>query len=139
MGPESSVSGRVAPSPQGWDETVDGVVLVGVECGACGATRVPWQPYGCEVCGATGSTLRRVELPAVGRLTAAVTVFRHSTRSVPFTLGEIEVEGGPVVVALLSGADEWLPVSRVEASMVEAVSTTPDDQRLPVFSPKRTS
>jgi uncharacterized OB-fold protein len=120
-------------SPQGWVETADGVVLVGVECGSCGAVRVPYQAYGCEVCGAIGSRLRRVELPAAGRLCDAASVFRHPTRTVPFTLGEIELDAGPVVLALLSEADEWVP-----GHAVEATSTTPDEHRLPVFSPKRT-
>jgi hypothetical protein len=109
------------------------VVLVGVECGSCGALRVPYQAYGCEVCGASGSNLRRVELPAVGRLRDAAPVFRHPTRPVPFTLGEIELEAGPVVLGLLADAGEWR-----SGRLVEAASTTPDDHRLPVFSPKET-
>lgn len=125
------MSGTATPSPQRWFETGDGVVLVGVECESCGAVRVPYQGYGCEVCGATGSSLRRVELPAVGRLRDAAPVFRHPTRTVPFTLGEVELDAGPVVLALLSDAAEWVP-----GSIVKAESTTPDEQRLPVFSPK---
>lgn len=123
---------RAAPSLQGWAETGDGVVLLGVECGSCGAVRLPYQDFGCEVCGATGPDLRQVELPAVGRLRDAASVHRHPSRPVPFTLGDIELEGGPVVLALLSTAEQWLP-----GSMVEAVSTTPDEQRLPVFSLKK--
>ncbi len=132
-GPVAGSGAPAALSPQGWAETFDGVVLVGVECGSCGAVRVPYHGYGCEVCGATGSTLRRVELPAVGRLRDTVSVFRHPTRTVPFTLGEIELDAGPVVLALLSEAEGW-PFG----SIVEAATTTPDEHRLPVFSLKRT-
>jgi uncharacterized OB-fold protein len=123
-----------AAPPQGWVETAGGVVLFGVECGSCGAVRVPYQSYGCEVCGATGSSLRRVELPAVGRLRDATEVFRHPTRPVPFMLGEIELEAGPVVVALLSNDDEEWRSGRV----AEATSTTPDERQLPVFFPRKT-
>jgi uncharacterized OB-fold protein len=77
--------------------------------------------------------LRRVELPAVGRLRDAASVYRHPSRAVPFTLGEVELEAGPVVLALLSDGEGWLP-----GSIVEATATTPDEQRLPVFSPKKT-
>jgi uncharacterized OB-fold protein len=122
------------PSLQGWVETVDGIVLLGVECGSCGAVRVPYQSYGCEVCGATGPSLRQVDLPAIGRLRDAAPVFRHPTRSVPFLLGEVELEAGPVVVALLSDGDEEWRSGRD----VEATSTTPDERRLPVFSLKKT-
>jgi uncharacterized OB-fold protein len=123
--------GPAASPPQGWAETKDGVVLLGVECDACGAVRVPYQSYGCEVCGAT--SLRQVELAAVGRLRDAASVFRHPTRPVPFTLGEIELDGGPVVLGLLADSEEWC-----SGRVVEAASTTADEQRLPVFSPKKT-
>jgi uncharacterized OB-fold protein len=123
-----------AAPPQGWVETVGGVVLLGVECGSCGAVRVPYQSYGCEVCGATGPSLRQVELPAVGRVRDAAPVFRHPTRAVPFMLGEIALEAGPVVVALLSNDDEEWRSGRV----VEATSTTADERRLPIFSRKKT-
>jgi uncharacterized OB-fold protein len=121
------------PTPEGWAETAGGVVLLGVQCSSCRALRVPYQGYGCEVCGASGSNLRRVELPAVGLLRDAASVFRHPTRPVPYTLGEIELEAGPVVLALLADAGEWQ-----SGRVVEAVSTTSDDHRLPVFSPKET-
>ncbi len=121
------------PTPEGWAETAGGVVLLGVECASCGALRVPYQGYGCEGCGASGSSLRRVELPAVGRLRDAASVFRHPTRTVPYTLGEIELDAGPVVLGLLAGAEEWR-----SGRVVEAASTTSDDQRLPVFSPRKT-
>ena len=124
---------HAVPSPQAWAETADGVVLVGVECDSCGAVRVPYQGYGCEVCGATGTSLRRVELSSAGRLRDAASVFRHPNRSVPFTLGEIELDAGPVVLGLLADAGEWR-----SGRVVEAASTTSDDQRLPVFSPKET-
>jgi uncharacterized OB-fold protein len=131
--PAVEPGGPAATPPQGWVDTVDGVVLLGVECGSCGAVRVPYQSYGCEVCGATGPSLRQVELPAVGRLRDATPVFRHPTRAVPFMLGEIELESGPVVVALLSNDDEeWF------GRVVEAISTTPDERRLPVFSLRKT-
>ncbi len=132
--PPLGSGGQAAPPPQGWVETVNGVALLGVECTSCGAVRVPYQSYGCEVCGATASSLRRVELPAVGRLRDATSVFRHPTRTVPFMLGEIELEAGPVVLALLSNDEEEWRSGRV----VEATSTTPDERQLPVFSPKKT-
>jgi uncharacterized OB-fold protein len=121
------------PAAPGWAETADGVVLLGVECGSCGAVRVPYQAYGCEVCGATGPILRQVEIPAVGRLLDAAPVYRHPTRVVPFTLGEIELDAGPVVLALLADIDEWR-----SGRQVEAVTTTADEHRRPVFSLKKT-
>lgn len=132
-GPPDRSGGPAVPAPQAWAETADGVVLLGVDCGSCGAVRFPYQAYGCEVCGASGASLRRVELPPVGRLRDAASVFRHPTRTVPFTLGEVELDAGPVVLGLLADAEEWR-----SGRMVEAASTTSDEQRLPVFSPRKT-
>jgi hypothetical protein len=81
-----------------------GVSLRGARCRACGTTLFPPQDYGCTRCGAHGDDLAPVNIPARGALTSFATVHVHRSHPVPFTLGEVVLDTGPVVRAELDPA-----------------------------------
>ena len=85
--------------------------LQGGVCRACGYTFFPFQSYGCERCGATDIDER--EIVPRGRLVAWATVYIHpdSRRPAPFTVGEVALDAGPAVRALL---DESVDVAALK-------------------------
>lgn len=92
------------------------VALRGGRCDACGYTFFPPYSYGCECCGAPPEDLESIDLAARGRVRAAILV--HRTRDgVPEGVASIELEGGPIVRAVLAVA-EPLPA---RGSVVEGV------------------
>lgn len=118
-----------------WSIGADGATIGAARCGACGNVQVPFQTLGCRRCGSID--LARVELPAQGTVRASVVVWRHPSRAVPYTLGEIELDGGPTVVALLDapagegGAADGIP----PGALVRCTALTDDEPPLPVFAP----
>lgn len=74
----------------------------------CGHVFFPWQTYGCEKCGATGSALRPTLLDGKGTLVASARVHMHGnpSRTVPFVVSAVRLASGPVVRALLAEDSE---------------------------------
>lgn len=75
----------------------DTALLWGRHCAACATDSFPPQDYGCVVCGAYGDTFEACSLPAEGTLLTFTAVQVHETEPVPFSLGDVELDCGPVV------------------------------------------
>lgn len=91
--------------------------LRGMRCSACGMDAFPAQNYGCIRCGATGDQLVPRELATQGKLLSFAVVRTHPTHPVPFTMGEIQLDAGPIVRAQLSDATPLEIGQRVSASV----------------------
>lgn len=95
----------------GTDAHPDKPALQGGRC-ACGAVFFPMQTYGCEVCGAYGEALQTHALSGAGTLVSSATVYinmgppKLAVPDVPFVVGEIALEDGPVIRAILSRVSE---------------------------------
>jgi hypothetical protein len=98
-----------------WSGGDSSVTLHGVRCVECGAVLFPPNPHGCERCGAI--TLEPAEVAAAGTLRSFAVVHLHPRRATPYTIGEIELDAGPTVRALLSPAAEPRIGSRVAATV----------------------
>lgn len=97
-------------------------VLRGQHCRLCGHVAFPPNPYGCENCGGSGDALEGRMLAGRGRLLAFVSVNRavRPNVAVPYTVGSIALEDGPVIRALMNADVAPLHVdSRVEAELIE--------------------
>ncbi len=83
----------------------DPPVMVGHRCAICLRIAFPPDPYGCEKCGALATELDEFELEAKGSVRAVATVHRHHhpSPSTPFTVGVVELVGGPVLKAIVEG------------------------------------
>jgi uncharacterized OB-fold protein len=92
--------------------------------GVCGRGHVffPLQRYGCERCGSLD--LEPKALSGVGRLLASARVHMHAGkgREAPFTVGSIQLEGGPIVRTLIeAGEGAALGVGTPMATVLVAV------------------
>lgn len=100
--------------------------LQGGRC-VCGTVFFPMQTYGCEVCGAYGDALEKQALSGVGTLVSSATVYinmgqpKLAVPDVPFVVGEIALDDGPVIRAILAGAAEGtlVPGQRMATALVE--------------------
>ena len=79
----------------------------------------PAQAYGCLRCGAHGDLLVETDVPASGTLTAFAVVQTHASHPVPFALGDLQLEGGPVIRVPLAGGTPHSPGSRYTGRIVE--------------------
>jgi uncharacterized OB-fold protein len=105
---------ETAPEPARiWEKTENGAALVGWACGQCGQRGLPRQHFGCERCGAPGADISESRTPARGVLRSSASVERHAVWPVPFLLGEIELDDGPIVHSFLSSDTAWQPGMRV--------------------------
>lgn len=102
-----------AASAEVWKRSEDGVVLIGWACRRCGKRGIPRQKFGCEACGAPGEEIDESSFPALGVLRSSASVERHAVWPVPFMLGEIELDGGPIIHSFLSADTTWKPGVRV--------------------------
>lgn len=77
--------------------------LRGQRCSNCSRVAFPPNPYGCESCGMSGDVVIDEKLAGQGRLRAFVTTNHANQRNipVPYTVASIELEGGPVIRALM--------------------------------------
>lgn len=78
--------------------------LLGGRC-TCGHVFFPMHDYGCERCGRHGHAVSKQDLSGRGTLLAAAVVHIHGdkTRAVPFMIGKIALDDGPVVRTLIAG------------------------------------
>ena len=89
--------------------------LAGGRCRACGYVFFPLQRYGCERCGSHGDAIAPEALPAEGIVESAAMVHLHAApeRPVPFVVVSVRLDNGPAVRALIDGAHEPEPGTRV--------------------------
>lgn len=82
--------------------------LQGVRCSACGRRAFPFQPYGCEKCGAHGEALEALSLEARGHLVSYAKVHRHQGKDIdaPFIIAQIQLDAGVFVRATLASPDD---------------------------------
>jgi uncharacterized OB-fold protein len=94
---------RQAAHPGLYQVEADVPSLRGSRCGECGTTFFPSLSIGCEVCGAGESSLAPVALEATGVLHSVATVHLHQGPDIdaPFAIGEIELDGGPLIRATM--------------------------------------
>jgi uncharacterized OB-fold protein len=99
--------------PRIWEKTENGAVLIGWACGQCGQRGLPRQNFGCERCGAPRADISESGISARGVLRSWASVERHAVWPVPFLLGEVELDDGPIVHSFLSSETAWEPGMRV--------------------------
>lgn len=101
-----------------YDATAPVPVLNGTRCGACEAVFFPPLDVGCAVCGST--QLVGTPLSAAGELHSYATVHLHRGRDIeaPFTIGEVVLDDGPVIRAVLIGNDGYEIGDRMAAEWV---------------------
>lgn len=70
--------------------------LRGVACSTCGSTSFPPQQFGCETCGAFGSSLSPADIDARGVVVSSAQVdhYRGDDVEVPFRIAEILLDSG---------------------------------------------
>jgi uncharacterized OB-fold protein len=104
--------------------------LKGGRC-ACGYVFFPMQTFGCERCGATGSSLQAQLLEGRGRLVSSARVLMHAAdnRKPPFAVATVKLDSGPVLRTLFADhTEESLPVgTRVQACLVEVARSDSGD------------
>jgi uncharacterized OB-fold protein len=94
---------RTAAHPDLYDPATQTPTLAGSRCGACGRIAFPPVTIGCDVCGAEQISLETVDLETVGRLYSFATVHLHrGDLETPFTIGEIQLEAGPLIRATMA-------------------------------------
>ena len=86
---------------------------------ACGYLFHPPHAFGCERCGASGEQTAPVAIAAAGVLTAFATVHAHPKLPVPFVLGRVALDDGPVLDAWIEGVEASLRLGqRVQGRLV---------------------
>ncbi len=93
---------RTAVHPRLYDPNAETPALLGTRCGACGGVFFPPLGIGCEICGSPDLTAEA--LAASGSLHSVATVHLHQGRGIeaPFSIGEIQLDAGPLIRATLS-------------------------------------
>ena len=110
----ASAPEETAPEPPRiWEKTENGAALIGWACGQCGQRGLPRQNFGCERCGAPRADISESGISARGVLRSWASVERHAVWPVPFLLGEVELDDGPIVHSFLSSETAWEPGMRV--------------------------
>jgi uncharacterized protein len=94
---------RQAAHPGLYDVDTDVPSLRGSQCSGCDTTFFPALSIGCEVCGADEASLEPIALDASGVLHSIATVHLHQGHDIeaPFAIGEIQLDGGPLIRATM--------------------------------------
>lgn len=100
-------------------------LLWGRHCSVCGTDSFPPQDYGCIVCGAHGTAFKARTLPTEGTLLTFTAVQVHETEPVPFLLGDVELDCGPLVRGKLAAG----VVPRIGARVRGAIVTDNEAER----------
>jgi uncharacterized protein len=86
----------------------------------CGYVFHPPHAFGCERCGRSGEETKSIEIAAAGLLTAFATVHAHPKLPVPFVLGRVALDDGPVLDVWLEGPEASLSLGqRVRGILVK--------------------
>ena len=86
----------------------DSPSLDGRRCRDCGYVFFPPHAFGCEVCGALPERTEPIALAGKGVLRSFAVVHRHGggDAETPLIVGEIALDAGPTVRAVLQGREE---------------------------------
>jgi len=98
----------------------DSPPLLGRRCRECGYVFFPPHDFGCESCGAPPERVEPAVLAGAGELRSVAVVHRHAGAGieVPFTVGEIALDDGPIVRAVIAGSDPPRIGDRVRTRLV---------------------
>jgi hypothetical protein len=104
-------------------------VLLGSRCQSCDTVFFPPLGLGCEVCGST--QLEPTTLAPEGVLHSVATVHLYQGHDIeaPFAIGEIQLDGGPLIRATMADLVERDAIG----ARVDAVWTTVNDRVEPRF------
>src|SRR5262245_4531150 len=107
--------------------------LLGRRCADCGYVFFPPHDFGCEACGALPQRVEALALAGAGVLRSVAVVHRHGGSSIlaPFTVGEIALDAGPMVRAVLVGDERFVIGDRVRSKLwtVPVKPAAPGDDR----------
>ena len=103
---------------------------------ACGHVFFPPQPYGCERCGQPPSAQTEAPFEARGVLTALAAVRVHSKRPVPYWVGRIALDGGPVIDGVLTNAEGLAIGARVAGRLVPVADASGVEALDCLFAPE---
>jgi uncharacterized OB-fold protein len=108
-----------APSPLFSVEPGRPPSLHGRRCSACGYVFFPPHDFGCESCGALPERVESMALAGAGVLRSVAVVHRHGGSSIqaPFSVGEIALDDGPMVRAVLVGDGPFAIGDRVRSRL----------------------
>ena len=122
----------IAAHPGLYDPDDDRPVLLGVRCDACGAVSFPPFGIGCQVCGARADALVAEPLEASGVLHSVATVHLHGGSDVtaPFTMAEIQLDGGPLIRATLTEVADPSAIGRRVAGRWVTTGTNDDGDEI---------
>lgn len=100
-------------------------------CADCGYVFFPPHAFGCEACGALPERTEPTELAAVGVLRSFATVHRHAGTGIeaPFVVGEIALDAGPMVRAVIAGEQPYRIGDRVRAFLWTAPAPSASGDR----------
>jgi uncharacterized OB-fold protein len=103
----------------------DSPALHGRRCRDCGYVFFPPHDFGCESCGAAPERVEAAALAGAGELRSFAVVHRHRGAGIeaPFTVGEIALDDGPMVRAVIAGHDELRIGDRMRTRLVVAAPT----------------
>jgi hypothetical protein len=114
---------RTPAHPGLYDVAAEPPILNGTKCSECGRVYFPPLGIGCEACGAPAEHLLPVPVAAGGIVHSLAQVHLHRGQPpAPFTIAEIQLDGGPLIRGTLGPDSVGDPVS---ATWV--VTATQDD------------
>ncbi len=128
---------RVPAHPGLYEPSSETPTLLGTLCGSCGRVSFPAISIGCDACGAAPDVLEATDLDATGTLYSFATVhLHHGDIEAPFTIGEVELDAGPLVTATMDPEGRDLSIGqRVRAVWrVARVEENGDEVVEPVFA-----
>lgn len=105
--------------------------LQGRRCRDCGYVFFPPHDFGCEACGAAPERVQPAALAGAGELRSFAVVHRHGGAGieVPFTVGEIALDDGPMVRAVIAGQGELRIGDRMRTRLlVTPAGAEPDEK-----------
>jgi len=102
----------------------------------CGHVFFPPQAYGCERCGRPPGAQTEAPLDARGVLTALAAVRVHTKRPVPYWVGRIALDGGPVIDGVLTEADALAIGKRVAGRLVAVTDASGVEALDCLFAPE---
>jgi uncharacterized OB-fold protein len=115
---------RVPAHPGLYEVEAEVPTLIGTRCSACGRVYFPPLPVGCEVCGATEDRLDTAALEARGVIYSLARVYVHQgAPEAPFTIAEIQLDGGPLIRGMLSADAGELEIGQPVAAVWAATGT----------------
>jgi uncharacterized OB-fold protein len=110
----------------------DSPSLDGRRCRDCGYVFFPPHAFGCEVCGALPERTEPLKLAGAGVLRSFVVVHRHGGGDLesPLTVGEIALDAGPMVRAVLQAHPQLAIGDRMRAVLWPAASSGASEEKI---------